>query len=301
VKQENIIDEIIKDVKSLLFDIKAEAVVIELEKKGLLRGNIQIENESTFKRPYRRDIVNYKKHHTLNKLFLKLSRNGVYDALPEGFFHKEGTQKGISHNLKRKRRKEEEKNTRLFFNPIENELFNQAVNIEIKERELVDNFYNNENEFLLNFWDLRDYINNRYVIKLLKILPHSHKIAGDLNLVRLYLEEILEQKVTFFKYFKKFELKNKKKQQKILGVNLTAGAIETNVAIPFIDFKIGPVDDEKLRFFYKDKEIKEFLEIFYSYFLPLELTVNTFFFGEDKKEFILNEKEMPIIGVSTKI
>lgn len=299
MNQEELLEEIVKELNSLYFDIKAESIAIELEKKGLYRENILIENKSSFTRPYRRDLLKTRKHHTQTKLFLELSRNGIYDSLPEGFFHKNKDPKGASYGLKRKKKKDEESNSRLFFSPIENELFNQVINIENKERELLDNFYDTDNDFLLKFWELKDYINNRYVIKLLKILPHSHKIAGDLKITQLCLEKILEEKVSITKTFEKVEVN--KSEEKILGVSFIAETSKTNVAIPLIEFKIGPIDNEKLHFFYKDKEINEFLELFYSYFLPLEFKIKTQFLSYEKQEFILSEKGAPIMGVSTKI
>lgn len=296
-----LLQHIVKDINSFYSDVKAESLVIELENKGILREDVIIESISAFTRPYRRDIIKSKKNVQGNKLLLELSRNGIYDSLPEGFFHNNDERSNISFRNKRRRRKDEEQKSRLFFSPIENELFNQRINIENKERSLIDNFYRSNNEFLLNFWDLKDYIRNRYVLKLLTILPHCHKIVGDFELTKQCLEKILEEKVDIKKTFENFEIDIEKKEENVLGMGFTTATEKATVATPLLLFKIGPISKDKLDSFYGTKEIDEFLTIFYSYFLPLEIKVETQFLSEPDEKFVLSDTSLPIMGVSTNL
>ncbi len=296
-EQLNIIRE---ELASFFLDIKAESVVLELENKGVSRNDVVIENKSAFKRPYRRDILKHKKNPDGNKLFLELSRNGIYDALPEGFFHKIN-QKSGSFGADRKRKKEEEHKSRLFFSPIENEFFYQKVNIQKKEDELIEEFYDIDNDQLLDFWNLNEYANNKYVLKLLRVLPHCNKIAGDFKLIQLCLEKIIEEKVIIKQSYnyKELEVKTASDNKNTLGLSLTTAAKTSFLPIPLVEFTIGPVCKKNLDLYHEKKDLKEFLNLFYSYFLPLEVESATFFTSTADQKFILNDIEKPIVGVST--
>ncbi|MGB0879729.1 MAG: hypothetical protein ACPGTO_04100 [Polaribacter sp.] len=296
--QEKLLDNIVKELASVYENIKAESIILELQNNSFIANDFLVENKSSFKRGYRRDILKSKKSDS--KLLLELSRDGVYDSLPEGFFHKDISNKSDTYHSKRKIKKREEKDSRLLFSPIENELFNQQVNIDKKEYKLFDNFYDSDNDFFLKFWNLKDNLDNRYLLKLVKLLPYSHKIAGNLELTRLCLERILNEKIETVKSFKNEEIKHKKDTE-ILGVNFIAKTKKTTIGVPFVEFKIGPVTKSNLKKYYKNSEITKFLEIFYSYFLPLEFQVKTSFFGNKDEKIVLKEDMPPIMGVSTNI
>lgn len=298
MKQE-VLHSVLEELKTLFLDIKAESIVLELEKKNISRKDIFTENKSTFTRTYRRDVIKYKKNPDADKLFLELSRNGIYDNLPEAFFHKNTKIENASYATARQRKKKEEKNSRLFFSPIENEIFNQKINIEKTEIALIDEFYSSDNDFLLNFWNLNSYKHNPYVIKLIKLLPHCNKIAGDFELTKLSLEKILEEKVTFKKNFESVGLKTKESSNHVLGIDFTTVSKTFAILQPFVKFTIGPVSKEKLNFYHRNKDLTDFLALFYSYFLPLEIEAKTQFLCERDEKFILNDTEEPIMGIST--
>ncbi len=290
---------VLNELNSFYEDLKAEVVLIELQKTTSIGNNYSIQNEGTFQRGFRRDILKTGKLND-ETLLLNLSRPGIYDVLPEGIFHDTKRKNNESFNKRRQTRKKEERDSRLLFSPIENELFNQSINIRKKEDELLNDFYNTNNDFLIDFWKLNKFSTNKYIIQLAKLLPHCHKIAGDLELIKLCLSKILEEKVEFVKGFESFEIKNEEKET-VLGMNFITKTTHSNIAAPYVEFKIGPVNNQKLNLYYKNQEINEFLDLFYSYFLPLELKIKTSFFNNKEQNFVLDEKESPIMGVSTKI
>lgn len=293
------IDNVLGELRSFYEDVKAEIILAELEKTTNTKVPFLTKNQGVFKRGFRRDVLKARKTNN-NQLLLELSRLGIYDSLPESFFHESKKETTSSFNSKRQVRKKEEKDSRLFFAPIENELFTQSINLYKKEQELLDNFYEINSEFLLSFWDLKTYKNNKYIIQLAKLLPHSHKIAGDLNSAKYCLENILKEKVEFKKGFNSTKTKIEKGNS-ILGVDFTVTSEKSSIATPFLEIKIGPISNSKLNKYYENKEITDFLELFCSYFLPLELEIRTKLFNNKERNFILNEKETPIMGVSTKI
>jgi len=296
--KEEELHKVIKELKTVFSDIKAEAIILELQKSTELNeADFLVKNKGAFNRAYKRDTIKYDSLD--EKLVLNLSRNGIYDTLPEGVFH-ENDENGDSYHSLRKKKKQEEEDARLLFTPLENEFFNQLLKVEEKEKSLYDNFYDLNSDFLLHFWNLKEEKQeaNKYFLKLVRLLPYSHKIAGNERLMALSLEQVLEEKVTFKKSFtsEKVYLKNSEKK---LGVNFVTDSGYSEISTPLYKVTIGPI--KNVQAFFDNKEILSFLEVFYSYFIPLEFKVSTTFVSTTNQSFVLNEKESPIMGVSTKI
>ena len=89
--QEKLLNKIVKELASVYENIKAESIVLELQNNSSIANDFLVENKSSFKRGYRRDVLKSKKKDS--KLLLELSRDGVYDALPECVFHEDNKNK----------------------------------------------------------------------------------------------------------------------------------------------------------------------------------------------------------------
>ncbi|PZW41563.1 hypothetical protein LX95_01244 [Mesonia algae] len=301
------LENILNELKSVFEDIKAEVVVSEiLENSNVDFSNLTINNTSTFKRPYRRDIIDYKQsltnidNYTLN---FNLSRNGIYDSLPEGVFHNpsDPALKSLSYQKKREKQKQEEREARLFFQPIENETFNQYVNIEKEERALIDRFTDVKNNFLLKFWQADKSLPKKYLLKLIKLLPSIHKISGNLELTALCLERIIDEKVTLEKVNSPYKVPNNKEEKgESLGVDLVLGVDESIVLHPQINATIGPINKQNIKNFVDDSPTMRFIQVFYEYFIPMEMEVNTQIdFEHNNKGFVLHENEPALMGLTT--
>ncbi|MGB0949739.1 MAG: hypothetical protein ACPGU0_06495, partial [Marinirhabdus sp.] len=151
------LEAIYEELLSVFDDIRAEVIVSEITaNSSATTTDFSIQNISTFSRSHRRDIQNHKNsltnanHNTIN---LNLSRNGIYDNLPEGVFHDplDPTLKAMTHQKRREKQKNEEKEARKFFQPIENEIFNQYVGVESAERSLIDKFSDIKDNYFLRF------------------------------------------------------------------------------------------------------------------------------------------------------
>ena len=82
------IEELIQNV---FYDIKAEAVIADLIENGLKPDEFVAINKGIFKRRYARDIDSInslKLENTQSISAFNLNRDGLYDSLPEGLFHK---------------------------------------------------------------------------------------------------------------------------------------------------------------------------------------------------------------------
>lgn len=301
------LENILNELKSVFEDIKAEVVVSEiLENSNVDFSNLTINNTSTFKRPYRRDIIDYKQsltnidNYTLN---FNLSRNGIYDSLPEGVFHNpsDPALKSLSYQKKREKQKQEEREARLFFQPIENETFNQYVNIEKEERALIDRFTDVKNNFLLKFWQADKSLPKKYLLKLIKLLPSIHKISGNLELTALCLERIIDEKVTLEKVNSPYKVPNNKEEKgENLGVDLVLGVDESIVLHPQINATIGPINEQNIKNFVDDSPTMRFIQVFYEYFIPMEMEVNTQIdYEHNNKGFVLHENEPALMGLTT--
>ncbi|MEL0644963.1 hypothetical protein V6251_11270 [Olleya sp. Ti.3.14] len=292
---------IFEELITTYHNLKAEIIVTEINKNKKDKVDFLIENKSSFSRPYRRDILKVNKSEDAEHFILDLSRNGIYDSLPESFFHIEKlSDRNKSFSFKRQQYKEEEKNARLFFSPIENEFFNQRLNIEENERRILDEFYNLEDEFLIKFWNINQDIPKEYQLKLIKLLPYSAVISGDLELTKRSLEKIIKQKVTFKIAYKSQSLETQSETNK-LGVNLVTQSKKSDVLQPFLEVTIGPLKDSDTDVFVNNDGVNQFLNSFYSYFIPLELDVVTKIITNNDKGFVLSKKQTSIMGYSTSI
>jgi len=299
------LEQIFEELISVYQNLKAEVVVAELKKNTTIHeDDIIIKNKSTFRRSHRRDILDVGNIDKGNKLHINLSRNGLYDRLPEGLFHAKDTSKGtIGYHELRKTYKKEENKARHFFSPLENEFFSQKLKIENKEQDLLNNFLNLDDEFLINFWKVDASIPKKYLLKLLKLLPYSYKIAGDIELTSLCLENIINKKVTIKKTFNLKATNNRKSNStdNYLGTNFTL----TNEFDPFLQpvyqVEIGPVLEDNIEKYLKKDSFLKFLNVFYDYFFPMEVEIKTSFKVNLKDGFLLSKEKEPIMGLTTLI
>ena len=300
---ENIFTELIAVYENL----KAEVLIAEiLENSDITVDDFVIANKSTFSRSYRRDIISVDNLLYDNMLTLNLSRNGLYDTLPEGLFHVQSVNKDAkSYIAQRKTVKQEEQDARLFFAPLESEFFYQRLNVECSERALLDDFYNINDDFLLNFWKVDLNIPERYILKLIKLLPYSHKIVGDFELTRLSLQKMLNEKVSFNKTYKKqinAENGGKNNNGEIgyqLGVDTVLDGSANELLNPVLEVTIGPVSENNINKYLKKDGVLDFINTFYDYFIPMEVEVTTKFTVNNEIGFLLDETNAAIMGIST--
>lgn len=300
------IEKIFAELITLYENLKAEVIIAELNESEVISSeDYLITNRSTFSRPYRRDIIDIDNLTYKDCLNFNLSRNGLYDHLPEGLFHKSSSgQDKQNYSNKRKKFKSEEQNARLFFGPLENEFFYQRLGIELAERELLDNFYNLKDEFVSGFWNILHEIPEEYLLKLIKILPFCYKISGDMELTRQCLEKVIEEPVKF-----KLSYRPRTQQEDMetssrelqLGVDLTLNSDASIVHYPFLEVSIGPLSKQKINNFLKNDGILNFINTFYDYFMPMEVEVETKFTASASETFILTESDSALMGITTRI
>jgi hypothetical protein len=234
-------------------------------------------------------------------LSLHLNRDGIYDALPEELFHSNyGNEDQSAEEMAKDSMKlrAEEKEARLFFQPFENEIFLQKVQVSMIENQLFKSI-NAESLMAMipYFWKIDDDLPENYVVRLKKLLPLVHQVTGDFSLTAQCLEYILKERV---KITCSPELSDDVTHadfhhsgvlgKSLLGIDTISGNFDND----FVDrllFSIGPITDPETNELVKDGSVNRFLNCFYGYFIPFELEVDTkFIFGTTQSLFMLNEE-----------
>ncbi len=272
--------EIINEINAIPGNVKGEVIIAGLTNAGLNPDDINTKNDGSFSRPYRKDILKMaavEDDYDDYKLNIVLSRNGVYDLLPEGFCHK---QEPATSNTKvfsdyYKKRKKEEEIARKFFSPIEGELVNQLVTLEQKEQELLYNPSSTFYDFLADFWMI-DNLPQPYESILLHLLPYVQTIAGNFKLICKCMQELFKVPVDYKMEHRSLSFADNKETgmgQAKLGRNFMAGAFAH--ALPCVVISIGPVKSNQLSDFLEGGKIHQFLQKFYSYTVPFDVDVET--------------------------
>jgi type VI secretion system protein ImpH len=134
-------------------------------------------------------------------VFVDLSREGLYDMMPEGFFHAtENSGQALSgddaiHAKSQKLRSEEEA-ARWFFLPFEQEFFRKRIEIELQERRLLGGFTRQmRQQIFSSIWYQGSPFDDRQKLILGYILPLTSQIVGDRTRIETVFETILETEV----------------------------------------------------------------------------------------------------------
>ncbi|MDZ4822256.1 MAG: type VI secretion system baseplate subunit TssG [Flavobacteriales bacterium] len=181
-------------------DVRAEVIAADLLDDGVLLNNITVRPAGTFRRTYSKDVLSAEKvpdeTGTSFKLEMEVSREGIYDMLPEGLFHqpdanKRATNVGDVVTHIRKTRKEEE-DSRKFFLAIEKELYRLRILVELEERKTLEDYSDHfRNELFFQVWPDLYILKKEYVNPLIQVLPHAFKICGNIQLTEYCFSKVL--------------------------------------------------------------------------------------------------------------
>ena len=205
IEKDTLLEEIKNTINSIKDDLKAEVIISEiLEQIDSKEQNILVDYKGQFKRPYRKDVlgaelINYN-YDLTEYVKINLSRDGIYDTLPESLIHElssEKPQKTVSDMTEQfKAHKKEEEYARKFFFPFENEFFIKALERENIEKEILLELNGSKPlDFFYDFWHIDRDLPPILVSKLIRILPYLHKIVGNLQMTVNCLSYLLDEKV----------------------------------------------------------------------------------------------------------
>jgi hypothetical protein len=310
------LEHLVRMINSYPSDIKAEVVMADLIQDGLPPSDFLIYFDSLFKRWYSKDILKAEKiliNDVQESLVLYLSRDGLYDLLPEGLFHASpdlaiASGKGMASDSKKESRIEDE--TRSFFLPFENEFFYQRIQLELQERSLLQKLNdNNLDDFFLNFWKIDRSFPYDLIVKLSSMLPFVKGVVGDFSLTASCLGAILEEDVTHIIQYTSDGVGDNPGDtgddenflgKALLGQSLITGGRSTE-SCKQIRFFIGPLKKTGIEPYLNTGEISRFIDCFCSFFIPAEMDYKfEVVMQKDLQEFILSrEKAQSVLGYNT--
>ena len=191
---------LLEELGTLSQDFKASVIAAEIAEHGIASESFFFRNQSTFKRPVSRDIEEIfwsEADNAPSRLVFDLNREGIYDMLPEALIHNQATQKRAENATKLGNElRRQEKDARNFFSPLENEFHYRSLKLDVIERELLKNNNPRRNrEFFHYFFEDSSILTDRQLLLLLYILPLSHKIRSNLDLMGLTITRILNYTV----------------------------------------------------------------------------------------------------------
>ena len=270
-----ILHECVQDLNAMPFNLKAEIIANLLYDRGVSSENLMIEMNSAFNRPFRRDVEKAKMgmDEEWEQLSLFLSRNGIYDLLPEGIVHernegsgRENIQELIQRHQKEKR---EEKEARKFFKPFENELFRMLVKIEQQEVSLLKNQDQQFQNILVQFWGINNELSEAQKQFLLKITPLANSLKGNIDKICKVLQVALGKSVSYKKELICLKRENPSRSEGlILGKNFVVG--NATEELPLINFQISEVKDDEIKEYLVGGSMYNFIIELLEYLLPVE-------------------------------
>ena len=186
-------------LQALQSDIRLEVIVADLLNENVDMDDLVIESASLFKRNYHYDIESTGEIEFgaggKKKLRLVVNREGIYDQLPEDLFHQASDTGNTIDKVEAiqeiKEHRDLEKQSRLFFQPIEQEFYTQRVKLEIEERKFL--FETNDvlpGEIFNDLWKLPAFLDEFQTSKLGLLMPVIHKLTGKRDLLSFVFESI---------------------------------------------------------------------------------------------------------------
>ncbi|WP_143310213.1 type VI secretion system baseplate subunit TssG [Chitinophaga vietnamensis] len=281
-----VLEEVIDHVQALPYDVRAEVVVGELLDNHVRKEEIVVQLENVFTRSFNKDITDVKLDDSQPYqpfIALSLSRDGIYDRLPEGIFHDFSQQperaKGVSAMVARyKRQQKEQQQARRFFQPLENEFFLQRVFLEQREKHLLFDVFGKDADHLFHeFWELPAGLPSMAANRLVKLLPYMHRIAGNMPLVKLCLELVLEEAVDIAWNHDPQPVKAGSSVplgECRLGVDTMAGDI-FYTDMPRVTVTLGPLQQHRVYDYLPWQAYGRLLQTCYDYFFPADVEVIT--------------------------
>ena len=308
------INSLSKEITSLDNDIRAEVIISDLLQSGVLNDNeYVIQKKGQFSRAYRFDVLDAQvtdyTYDSTQMISLSLSRDSMYDTLPETMVHSARNDvpgKDVDTMIKEYHgQKKQQKEARAFFQPFENEIFRYSVDTETFERKfLLELNGSRAPEMFYDFWNISQDFPPLLVSKFIRLLPFAYKIEGNIPLAIHILSVLLEEPVVV----------NDRDYQEYADESQGISLGETRLGLDSItgtryddysrhlDIKIGPLEKSSFTDFIHNGNKKKFTEMFYEHFFPLEVEIKTIILlPKNKEQFEFNNTEAPVLGYNTTI
>ncbi|MEL7062444.1 MAG: type VI secretion system baseplate subunit TssG [Bacteroidota bacterium] len=278
-----------KAIKQQPADLRLEVILGELIQNGHLKPEqIEVQPEGIFFRGSRRDLGKVEEVRNelgqVKKIVFHALREGLYDALPQGLFHRpksrkyKKTAKEISEEVRAQ--EAEEAAARDFFQPIEQEYYGQRIQLEQEERDVFSGFSSKKGQriFLRDFWGLAlPGIPPEQITALLYILPLSYTYKGVLPKVEEIMQAVMRQPIRLIPEYKGLYQADLDLfpglGETFLGLNTVLGP-ELRDGMPTLRMEIGPMNGEELMDYLLKGKQEKLRKVLCHFFLPVDLPVD---------------------------
>ncbi|MBL7772582.1 MAG: type VI secretion system baseplate subunit TssG [Chitinophagaceae bacterium] len=291
--------ELMAELKRIRTDLRAEVIMAALQEEGFAENQLEVHATGTFNRSFRKDVVKYKLKNDnafQETLQVELSRDGMYDLLPEGLFHQslKGSNTQVSKMVaEHKRFKQEEADARAFFAVFENEFFHQKTVLEKKEKTFLRNITLEKNNLLNRLWKLPNHFPQQAGKKMLEYMPKTGSICGRREAMALALSDILHEQVSVdVNVLETPLIQDQQASETQLGLNSMLGNSYNELLTQYC-FNIGPLQHHSIESFRTDEPMALVLHTFMSYFVPLEAEIKITFIPNKN---LTSAKESDILG-----
>lgn len=284
-------------------DLRAEVIVSDLLSGGLNPEDLLIQFTGQLRRPYAYDIREVKtaRYKASRKyLLIRLNRDSLYDVLPEGIFHQPDRKNAETTALQMvagyRRRKQEENEARLFFAPLENEIFYQKTLIESEEHRGLDDIHQSKlRPAVLDFLGLPPGLPELFSSRLVRLLPYASEVAGNLKRTEKVFSLLLEQQVSL-SYAGVPEEAHAGACVRLGEQSLEADFILGDTLAhdhQAISIRIGPVEKDRLMDYLEGGSGLRCLQTLINFFVPVEweTAVHIQMQENDEAVFALNEHD----------
>jgi len=248
-------------------DVKAETLISRMDQEK----DFNVDMQSVFYRNYSGDLMRYPpKDQTI-----QLSRDGIFDLLPEGlFFEEDRIEKILGDGFGKKYEifKEEVRKIKLFFQPFDKRYFELSLELEENLNAVVEQ---GNAVFTNAFLDETETIaNNDYIFQIKKLLPFVSHLRGNLLLLTDILKNILSAEKITIRKIKPFHSR-------------------------FIIHQKGLSQKEYLFMMDEKGDLRIFFDFFAEWFLPVEVKYD-YQIKDDKMPYEL-EKDRLILDYNTRL
>jgi len=267
-------------------DVRAEVLVaLWLQNGDVAADQVVIQAEGTFGRTYRKDVLRVEAPAPGRRPFtgVHLSREGLYDMLPEAVFHQtrgKGRRSAAEAAEESERYRQEEKAARAFFLPLEQEYYRQRIWLEYGEQKYWFNSARPGNmAMLLRFWGIREgVLDPAQCLFLLSLMPRLQRLVGDLDTTARCLEVLIGETVRIETAASRPEPLGEELISRLgaaqLGVDWTLGDT-WQADEPGLRVVVGPVAGPKLPALLPGGHRVRQLETLYEFFFPAGAGVET--------------------------
>lgn len=269
-------------VNSIETDYKAEVIIAGLLEGGLSPDHIYMIREGNAERGYSKDIAYLRTEYFLRRqtkyLGLRVNRQGLYDILPEGIFHKSTGnpfQKDVTDIIKEiEKQRKEEQVAKMFFRPFEVSASNALIHAQLFERK-IDKKRTNRNfvNIFSRYWPILSLLPLNKAVLFIEIISVvadiGHKIEFSAQIISALLDvpvKITQGNRPCSRISKGVvpRLKNMR-----LGLNAIIGKTYEEEYENII-VRLGPMSSERIVYYNKDNNGKKIIKYLSDALLPAD-------------------------------